>query len=329
MPPESVAETSHQTTEQGLSGTSSHTATATSAQIDMLSAQNTNPILLPSSGSSDISASANVDLSSVNSFPFPERTTIRQEQIHFCIKQFKGFIPQLVGQNRSPFIHPDSYQRMPPPVYQDLLGVCAMYCQKSPQNQTLIFSILDSRISSLIESSNSSSWLVNDYLVGVQALIMYQIIRLFDGDIRQRANAERHLELLQTWTFRLHSISNIFHNECDIKSPYERWVFIESTRRTITMSIMVQAMYSLVKDGYCTSVPLMATLPVSVDGFLWNLPEESWWKHTLGLGGDLFTYQDFINQWSGGHTLYTDTYESILIGACRHNIRRPPPLIPI
>jgi hypothetical protein len=320
--PKSIAETRHQTTEEGLTGTSPHATT--SSQIDMLPAQDTMPIYLSSIGRSDSGALVNFDLSPLDSFPFPERTTISQEQSDFCIKQFKGFIPRLVQQNQSPFIHPNSYQQMPPAVYQDLLGVSAMYCQKSPQNQSIIFSTLDSRISSLIESSKSSSWLAKDYLVSVQALVMYQIIRLFDGDIRQRANAERHLELLQIWTFRLHSRCNIFRNDSDTESPYQRWVFIESTRRTITMSIMVQAMYSLVRDGYCTSVPLLATLPVSVDGALWKLPEESWWQTTLGLGGDLFTYQDFVNHWNGGQDLYTDTYESILLGACRHNIRRPP-----
>jgi hypothetical protein len=173
---------------------------------------------------------------------------------------------------------------MPPVVYQDLLGISALYCQKSPQNQTIIFSILDSQISSLIESSKSSLWSTTDYLVGVQVLIIYQIIRLFDGDIRQRANAERHLGILETWTFQLNSTSNICYNDCATESPYQRWVFIESARHTVIMSIMVHAMYSLLKDGFCTSIPLMATLPVSSDGALWGASEETWWETTLGLG---------------------------------------------
>jgi len=162
------------------------------------------------------------------------------------------------------------------------------------------------------------------YLVGVQSLLIYQIIRLFDGDIRQRANAERHSGLLEAWTLQLNSTNNICYNDCGTESLYQRWVFIESARRTVTMSIMVQAMYSLLKDGYCTRVLLLATLPVSVDGALWNASEETWWQTTLGSGGDLCTYLDFTNQWNEGQALYTDIYKTILSVACRHNLRRPP-----
>lgn len=272
----------------------------------------------------EIGAALNFDLLPINSFPFPERTSIRQEQIDFCISQFKASVPQLVQQNRSPFIHCASYQRTPPVVYQDLLGISAMYSQKTPQNQTVMFSMLDSRVSSLIESSKSCSWSPKDYLVGLQALIIYQIIRLFDGDVRQRANAERHLAILETWAFQLQSTSNMFHNDRGTESQFQCWVFIESIRRTITMSVMVQAMYSLLKEGFCTSVPLLAMLPVSVDGALWNVSEETWWQTTLGHGGDLFTYQDFLDQWNEGKPLHTDVYENILLGACRHNLRRLP-----
>lgn len=235
---------------------------------------------------------------SLNSFPFPERTVISQGQIDFCIGQFKAFIPQIVPQNWSPSFIPiriNACSRSS----SDLLGISAMYCHKSPLNQTIVVSMLDSRISSLIESSNSSSWPTKDYLVGVQILISTKNSPLW-WEIRQPGNARRHLGILETWTFRLHLTSNIYYNDCGTVPPYQRWVFIDSTWRTVTISIMVQAIYSQVKDRFCTSIPMMATLPVSVDGALWCVSEETWWQATLGFGRDLFTYQDFINQWSGG-----------------------------
>ncbi len=125
------------------------------------------PLGVLAGGGFEIGISTNFDSFPINSFLFPERTTIGQEQTDFCISQFKALIPRLVQQNRSPFVHHESYQHMPPVVYQDLLGISAMYCQKTPQNQTIMFSMLDSRVSSLFESSRSSSWLTKDYLVGV------------------------------------------------------------------------------------------------------------------------------------------------------------------
>jgi hypothetical protein len=269
--------------------------------------------------------SPTIGCSSVDSFSFPERTVIKPEQINFCVGQFQNLIPQLVQQNRSPFIHCNSYQNMPPAVYQDLLGVCAMYSQKNILNQGVIFSMLDNQVFNLVKSYNPSSWSTQDYLVGIQALIMYQIIRFFDGDIRQRANAEKHSGTLEAWTIHLNSEGNNYDRN-DYDSEFQRWVFVESTRRTVIMSIMVQAMYSLSKDGYCSSVPLMATLPMSMDGTLWNASEEDWWQATLGFGGALVTYQEFLKQWSGGESLYTGIFETILIVACKHNLR-PPPLM--
>jgi hypothetical protein len=316
MPARSVVETRNQIIDQSLTWTSPH--------IDEQSVQDTLPTRPSTCDAFEIGVSSKYDLFYINSFPYPERATIRQEQLDFCILQFKDIILQLVHQNRSPFIHHNSYLDRPPVAYQDLLGTSAMYCQKTPQNQSITFSMLDSRISSLIGSSKSSMWSTKDYLLGVQAMIIYQIIRLFDGDIRQRANAEAQFGILETWTSQLHSTSHTYYNESDTESPYQRWIFIESARRTVTMSFMVQAIYSILKDGFCTSVPQMTMLPVSVNGALWAASEDSWWETTFGLGGELITYQDFLMQWNGGQALYTGTYESILLGACKHNVRRPP-----
>lgn len=313
-PPKSIVETRDQIIDQRLTWTYPH--------IDEQPVQDTVPTGLSSCAAFETSSSTKYDLFYINSFPYPERATIKQEQLDFCILQFKDIILQLVRQNRAPFIHHDSYQHAPPVAYQDVLGISAMYCQKTPQNETITFSMLDSRISSLIGSSKSSPWSAKDYLVGVQAMLIYQIIRLFDGDIRQRAKAEGQFRILETWISQLHSISN--YSESGTESPYQRWTFIESARRSVTMSIMVRAIYSILKDGYCTSVPQMTTLPVSVNGALWIASEEVWWQTTLGLGGELITYQDFLAQWNGGQALHTGTYESILIGACKHNVRRPP-----
>ncbi|KAK6069483.1 alcohol dehydrogenase GroES-like domain-containing protein [Seiridium cupressi] len=287
------------------------------------------PVGEATGGVSEANELSEMDLLPLASLQVPVRTILKQEQINFCIDQFQSFIPQLVQQNQLPFIHPASFQDAPPVVYQDLLGLSAMYCQKSLQNRAVIFSMLDSRIDSLVNSSKTSSWSTKDYLVGVQALIMYQIIRLFDGDIRQRASAERQSGTLEDWTLHLQSSINLLYEDCSNESLYKCWIFVESARRTILMSILLQALYSSLKDGFCTSVPRMAYLPVTVNGALWSVPEETWWQFTLGSGGDLMTYHDFTVMWNEGQPLYTDIYETILLAACIPTLARPPILMPV
>jgi hypothetical protein len=184
----------------------------TSPHFHEQSSHNTISVIPSFSAEFDVDVASNIDLSPLDSFPFPELTAISQDQVDFCIRQFKACV-QLVQQNRSPFIHPSSYQYTSSTVYQDLLCVSAMYCLKSPRNQAVVLQMLDHKVSSLILSSNSSSWLIQDYLAGVQALLFYQIIRLFDRDIRQWANAERHFATLEAWTMQLRSTANVFHND--------------------------------------------------------------------------------------------------------------------
>ncbi|KAH6710727.1 hypothetical protein BKA61DRAFT_102501 [Leptodontidium sp. MPI-SDFR-AT-0119] len=290
-------------------------------QVNTLQVQDYPQTVLPTSGGFDQDISANVGLlPAFSSFSFPERMAIGTDQIQFCIKQFKCMVPALVQLAPSPFIHHDSYRLMPPVTYQDLLGISALYCQKSPQNETIIFSMLDSRVSSLIESSKYLFWSAKEYLIAVQALTIYQIIRLFDGDIRQRANAERQLEIFEKWTLQLSLLSNNCSNSLDMGTSYQNWLVAESARRTVLMSMMVQAIYSSTRNGYCTTVPLLATLPLSLNGALWKASEEDWWQSTLGFGGELVSYGDFSsNKWSGGAIQQADTFESILLAACRNN----------
>lgn len=40
-------------------------------------------------------------------------------------------------------------------------------------------------------------------LIRVQALLLYQTIRVFDGDIRLRANADKHMDMLHNWNKHL------------------------------------------------------------------------------------------------------------------------------
>jgi hypothetical protein len=161
-------------------------------------------------------------------------------------------------------------------------------------------------------------------LLGTQALIIYQIIRLFDdSSIRQRVNAERQLGVLDAWTTRLKNmVAACQDGLLPSKSTYEHWVAMESARRTVLVSVMLQAIYSLLKNGSCSSVPLMATLPVSLDGKLWGLSEDDWWQATSGAENELVTYREYVRKWSHGDPLQIDAYETIILVACKHNAAR-------
>jgi hypothetical protein len=177
--------------------------------------------------------------------------------------------------------------------------------------------MLDCKLATLVEGSTFLLCRVKDNLLALQALILYQVIRLFDGDVRQRANAEQHLELLDSWTLHLHqNYSQVL--TMPGKESYGHWVLVESIRRTTMVSVLLRSLYCVMEDGYCQLVPLMCTLPVSNTAQLWKAPETEWGNQDLTDKGELLMYVEWARQWNAGNVNSIDEYENLLLVTCRH-----------
>lgn len=187
-------------------------------------------------------------------------TEIYQERVIYAIKRIKSYPKQFVAHGSTPFIHRMLYSNFLPPVIQDILGVCALYTQKQECNQQLVYRILSQKASALIESYNPEKLSPMEHLASVQALILYQVIRLFDGDIRQRADAERTDPILHVWTeqlkLRMEVVSRFSddHHALQImnftREVWRNWIFAESIRRTVIISFSIQSMYCFLKNGW-------------------------------------------------------------------------------
>jgi len=192
--------------------------------------------------------------------------------------------------------------------------------QKTTQNRKAIFQILDKKLTALIQNSADMLCRLKDNLLALQALILYQIIRLFDDDIQQRANAEQHLELLDLWTLSLHQ--NYFQILLvpEGESTYKRWVLVESIRRTTMLSVLLRSVVFGNQNGYCQLVPLLCTLPVSDAAHLWNIPETEWGNEDLTHKVEVLTYAKWVQQWNAGNISGIDRFGKMLLVTCRYAI---------
>ena len=97
-----------------------------------------------------------------------------------------------------------------------------------------------------------------DLLASVQALLLYQIIRLL---VRQRADAEVGEAVLIAWNeqlqgrIQLQSLSADPESSSDSQEPltistWQDWIISESVKRTVLTSYMLQGVYSFLKLGY-------------------------------------------------------------------------------
>src|ERR1700737_4558535 len=179
-------------------------------------------------------------------------------RLMFCVQQFRSYPRMLVKRGYTPFIHHNIYDEELPRVMADVWAVCALYNCKNPANEATMWKIVDDNIARILSMSSQRSLV--DHLACVQALILYHIIRVCDGDTRQRAKAEDQEWILTEWTEQLRNRIQetptapiTWDTQSDVLS-WEQWCFCESTRRTVIMSSFLRGVYEIIKRGHCSFV---------------------------------------------------------------------------
>ncbi|KAH6718281.1 hypothetical protein BKA61DRAFT_299989 [Leptodontidium sp. MPI-SDFR-AT-0119] len=241
------------------------------------------------------------------SFSFPHLVTADPFQVEYCVSELQRSVETLVLEGRTTFMHPDLYSESMPEIYQDLIGICSFYMQRTPQNYPMVFRMMDARLRKLGESAKSVVQL-GHWLLHVQTLIMYQIMRLFDGDSEQRTKAENDMKVLDAWTERLQAE----FSEADLApvEPTRNWIMMESIRRTLMVSWLIRGMYKSIMEGVCDVVPVLARLLVSENAEAWD------GMSPVVQNQNLVTYPDYVERWNVGKVKNVNLYEMILLRAC-------------
>jgi hypothetical protein len=243
---------------------------------------------------------------------------LSKAQTQFVIRHLSGFVPAMAHAGATLYLHKDLYPSSEPEAYQDCVALSALYLNKTPQNQRILARSISSKIASMI--AEVPIWSLNQHLAAVQALIIYQIIRLFDPDLRLQEQAEEHNALLKSWAAQLWK--RVFIENPSFTSDYSSWVFHESLRRTIMVSVTLRCVWScLTRDGYADLVPVLARLPVTRDHKAWHYAPEEWNNRPLSSLRDeemLVSYGEMSQTWSREDKVNgMDPFEQMLLAACR------------
>lgn len=216
---------------------------------------------------------------------------IYQARVVWSVKRVKLYPCTFVREGQNAYIHRHLYGSDIPAVILDAMSASALYECKNEHNQDLIFRDIDRKVFNLINQYNLSSPLqsVSEQLAALQALIIYQILRLFDGDLRQRANAERDDETMINWADKLKVHVQPVNSSLETNSlqstsnqvvttGWRNWIFTESLRRTIIMAYSLQGIYFFLKQGWDSSHVPLSTLSFTGQGALWWAPSEHHWR---------------------------------------------------
>ena len=252
---------------------------------------------------------------------WPEVTApsyLNEGQVQYVLRALRSFVPSMAYTGSTPFLHQKLWQRHQPESYQDCVTISALYLCKTSVNASLITNTINSKIAR--SRAASSNWSLLEHLAAVQTLIIYQIIRLFDPNLNDQVQAQKHNVLLETWA--AHLWKRFFNEPTLLANCYETWVFNESVRRTIMMSVFVRCAWSLyTRDGLADQVPVLARIPFTKDLHAWRTDPEEWNSSVLPgmLEEDgLTAYMDFTNKWTHEKEVETlDPFGKLLLAACR------------
>lgn len=112
-------------------------------------------------------------------------------------------------------------------------------------------------------------------LTAVQAFLIHMTTSLFSPDSMEQANAENYNNTLSVWT-------QVLFTEAQPRlpqdlSPWQRWLFGESVRRTILMSHAVDLLFFSLKHGSCSSCLFFESLPLDRRLGLWLAESPQAW----------------------------------------------------
>lgn len=223
-----------------------------------------------------------------------------------------SWLQQWVNDCSCPFIHTHLYRDDLPSCIQNAFTATAAYFARTAANKGLILRIIEGHCNALLDQLEADLDAGEDtiasstvhHLTRTQALLIYQIIRLFDGDIRSRAQAEKSMDLLLSWAGQLWESAskdvksaiyeeasmtssvtadgcgnlapNAFRVDGSVATLWRAWYVAESIRRTYVAIVFVQGMYQTLKQGWAFCP---GGVNFTVTNGLWDAPSEyAWWE---------------------------------------------------
>lgn len=231
---------------------------------------------------------------------------VRNTAIQQFIRCLRKWCQQWVECGHCPMIHRALFANTGmPPCLQDAYAALAVYSFKNEHNEDMVMQHIEDKANALIEEHSTDEDLLAgafvsatplstiQHLTRVLSLFIYQFIRLFDGHIRQRAQAEKQIPLLKSWTEQLWSSVNIdvtvqnafggdylvAQDNADATTKlWHIWILMENVRRIWMVSTYTRCIYLVSRDG---SIDCEGIIDFTARRGLWDASSAALWRHVL------------------------------------------------
>lgn len=223
-----------------------------------------------------------------------------QSQLRYALDETRKAPSMMAEELATPWSHPMLYRDSMPKAIRgnetmiqkassmnvtdhqvDVHACCCMYVMKTTTNSPIILRSIESYVDDLLRSPPPAT--VHERLAHAQALLLYHIIRLLDGDLRSRSHAERQLDNLEDCIMALlpdiefditgaHEGGLPLHPIGATKLFWRNWILQESARRTLLFGLFFLQAYRIVAGlvpVHCDEKLLMCR-SLTVSSHLWD-----------------------------------------------------------
>lgn len=190
------------------------------------------------------------------------------------------------------------------------VGVCAAHVCMSEENKSIVFHMLDAEMTELLQAHSGQALL--EELSNLQAMVLYQTIRLFHGDVKQRIIAEQQVDPLKALGLRL--LRRAETELYDRQPSWDTWILAESIRRTVMVMFILYGIHSVFKYGICLELPTLSVLPVSSTMNPWQ--SRAVYSEPRDQVGYV-KYAEFAEAWLGSPPRKLDPFEKLLLVSCK------------
>ncbi|KAI0148126.1 hypothetical protein F4776DRAFT_300858 [Hypoxylon sp. NC0597] len=177
-------------------------------------------------------------------------------RIAYGLNVFKSFSTTFARDNSTVYMHRRLYIDDTPRWILQAFSVCVTYENQTPATRGFLLKALHENVNVLKNTASGTSLTPQEKLARVHALVAYQTIRMFDGDISLNQQVDDDMPLLEAWNSELGKIrdnleeySELDATELRNRPPesWERWLFAESVRRTYMICASLKTFWDLLK----------------------------------------------------------------------------------
>jgi hypothetical protein len=199
------------------------------------------------------------------------------------VSVLQSWFERWVTTGSNPFIHPRLYSANFPACVQIAYATLASYIHRTTANTDIILQVIEDRSNDLLQENGAVLNLVGveewadageqdvdldlfAQLTRLHALMVYQIIGLFDGDIRSRHVAEGHMAVQDSWAGKLfHSAAKALSDTHAVatqlvgclsmpstssQEQWYLWILSESIRRTWLVAVSVSPVFRVLQQRW-------------------------------------------------------------------------------